>query len=437
MNKLTLGKKIKKARLEMNLTQQQLAGDFITRNMLSKIENDVAKPSIKTIEYLAKKLDKPVSYFLESLVNLDNNYNSNIELIFEHANSLLKNNEYDKCINYVENMIKQSDQLSDSIYHGRILYTLANCYKKKSKLDKTKVLLKKCIELLKNHNDNYYLAYSYFDLSCIYFNDKEYSKTEKCVRKALKYFSNFQINDLLFEIKLYYGLGYSLVKQEKYYESLNYLIHAIEISEQNQCFYNTGEIYMLLGLVYKYQNNLEEAIYYTQKAIKFFDLLENFPLKASCQRNLGNFYAKKGDYDKGEFYLNKALNYFQSINNITKSNALKIDILSVLNKKELYLKAIEYAKKIEIETISSSDKVYLFKNLGHAYFSIKKFEKAKEYLKKALQFSKVNGDYDMIYEVYNLLSKIYSSEENYKEAYMYSNKAKEILQKLSKNKVNI
>ena len=36
---MTLGQKIKSARLARGMTQKELVGDAITRNMLSKIEN--------------------------------------------------------------------------------------------------------------------------------------------------------------------------------------------------------------------------------------------------------------------------------------------------------------------------------------------------------------------------------------------------------------
>lgn len=61
---MTLGQKIKEARIERNMTQKQVVGDYITRNMLSKIENDSATPSVKTLEYLASALGLPAGYFM-------------------------------------------------------------------------------------------------------------------------------------------------------------------------------------------------------------------------------------------------------------------------------------------------------------------------------------------------------------------------------------
>ena len=61
---MELGEKLRLARQEAGLSQRALCADRITRNMLSQIEHGTAKPSMQTLQYLAERLEKPVSYFL-------------------------------------------------------------------------------------------------------------------------------------------------------------------------------------------------------------------------------------------------------------------------------------------------------------------------------------------------------------------------------------
>lgn len=61
---MDIGKKIKKLRTEKLMTQSELAGGEITRNMLSRIENGAALPSLGTVVYLAYKLGVPAGYLL-------------------------------------------------------------------------------------------------------------------------------------------------------------------------------------------------------------------------------------------------------------------------------------------------------------------------------------------------------------------------------------
>lgn len=70
---MELGEKLRQARTEAGLSQRQLCGSEITRNMLSLIENGSAQPSMKTLQYLAGRLGKSVSYFLEETAILSPN----------------------------------------------------------------------------------------------------------------------------------------------------------------------------------------------------------------------------------------------------------------------------------------------------------------------------------------------------------------------------
>ena len=62
---MELGARLRQARQEAGLSQRQLCGEKITRNMLSQIENGSARPSMDTLQYFARQLGKPVSFFLE------------------------------------------------------------------------------------------------------------------------------------------------------------------------------------------------------------------------------------------------------------------------------------------------------------------------------------------------------------------------------------
>ncbi|MBQ9735502.1 MAG: helix-turn-helix transcriptional regulator [Clostridia bacterium] len=61
---MTLGQKIREERRARGWTQSELAGEEITRNMLSRIESGAALPSLPTLTYLADRFGLPAGYFL-------------------------------------------------------------------------------------------------------------------------------------------------------------------------------------------------------------------------------------------------------------------------------------------------------------------------------------------------------------------------------------
>ena len=96
---MTLGEKIKAARVERHMTQKDVVGDYITRNMLSKIENGSATPSVKTLEYLAGALGLPAGYFMTETTG--------DELVpggMAAAREQFRAGEYEGCVSVLESM---------------------------------------------------------------------------------------------------------------------------------------------------------------------------------------------------------------------------------------------------------------------------------------------------------------------------------------------
>ncbi len=66
MDTKTLGKKIKLARVELDLTQTQLAQKIKAKQKsISRYETGTSLPSIQTLIKIAKVLKKPAGHFLD------------------------------------------------------------------------------------------------------------------------------------------------------------------------------------------------------------------------------------------------------------------------------------------------------------------------------------------------------------------------------------
>ena len=159
---MTIGEKIKKLRCDRGMTQSMLCGDFITRNMLSQIENGVAKPSIDTITYIADKLGIPAGFLLTDTDDL---------LAFQKLTcvntlrELYKQNEFTKCAEMCERLPGSDDETS---------FILSNCY----------------LNIGKEHlqNGNMRAAENALNASLI-FSDKTVYASDDVRRKAYLYLS--------------------------------------------------------------------------------------------------------------------------------------------------------------------------------------------------------------------------------------------------------
>ena len=95
---MTIGEKIRLARQEAGLSQRQLCGQQVTRNMLSQIENGSARPSVDTLTYFAAQLGKPVSYFLD-----EDSLSSPNQAIMASARAAYAAHDYDGALTALKN----------------------------------------------------------------------------------------------------------------------------------------------------------------------------------------------------------------------------------------------------------------------------------------------------------------------------------------------
>lgn len=116
---MSIGDKIRSARLEKNMTQSQVAGDKITRNMLSAIESGKASPSLDTLYYIANKLDLKISYLFSEDIN-ESEYNKT-KLMPEIKKAYVHEN-YAYCISLIEQLNYIDDELS--YIHARCNFEL-------------------------------------------------------------------------------------------------------------------------------------------------------------------------------------------------------------------------------------------------------------------------------------------------------------------------
>lgn len=126
---MALGMLLKQARLDAGLSQRQLCGEEITRNMLSQIENGAARPSMDTLRYLAARLGKPVSYFLEEETASAN------QSLMQQAKIAYTAGAYDRVLELL-----QDYQKPDTVFDGEmgLLQALATMEKAKQAIDRGK-----------------------------------------------------------------------------------------------------------------------------------------------------------------------------------------------------------------------------------------------------------------------------------------------------------
>lgn len=109
---MNIGEKIKELRVRRRMTQADLAGDTVSRNMVSLIENGRATPSVQTLEEIAAKLKVTPSFLMadkrEQGILLKQEALSNIRIAFTGKN-------YRICADLCQSLYKNGMEPDDEV----------------------------------------------------------------------------------------------------------------------------------------------------------------------------------------------------------------------------------------------------------------------------------------------------------------------------------
>lgn len=297
MSDMTLGQKVREVRLNMKMTQKELAGDFITRNMLSQIENEQATPSMKTMEHIAKQLGKPIGYFLD-----ENHEDSSLSTIITNLMVLNEKKDYEASVALIEEQIT-----------------------------KNPLYMKKGLMI------NIYMN-SYMRLGKKYMDAGQYIEAKTCFEKLLRFESDLLLEDdiYLYKVyeqlaevnayipnietaKLYYQKGKKLMyKLLASREVQSLYIHLIEgdykelmdkvgkINIENYDEYSLARYNMIVGSAYYNEDRAKEAIDYFNKSIGYYEREGFRSITAMIYEKLSRCYSKIDDYKSAYDCLQKA-----------------------------------------------------------------------------------------------------------------------------------
>ena len=278
---MLLGEKIKLARQAKKITQSQLAGDKVTRNMISRIETGTANPSLDTIKYLAQRLSLPVSYLLSEDDDL---------LFYEKKEKMsviytaYTSKDYSYCIEKIDSLSGLDNELA---------YLLANSLFERGKQNLVRGALQSAMKDFERAEESIRLTVldtlhistvlkmyksiaSNIQAPLLEFNDAEYAAGLHSTFDYDMY--RYLVQDYDYEFKnesmRYHAAAKKLIRERKYSDAVPRLLKASEkMAAQGYNSFVLFSIYTDLEQCYKQLFDFENAYRYASKRMS---MLEGF-----------------------------------------------------------------------------------------------------------------------------------------------------------------
>lgn len=353
MFNMSVGARIKQLRTERKLTQTDITEGFLTKGMLSLIENDKSAPSMETLEHIASKLGISVSYLTQegdetwtkAMADYFQGFKEDFpfeeikEKIEPNVARIFPNEDGVKLLEILRYYYRfhqkndKADTLHDIIYkrfselglrHLAIRELLNHAVSKMFALE-----YKEALKTLENQKENI-LSFSRYDSKI----EIQYYSIASILSSAVENHSQFE--DYSFKVEV---LSFEQLYFADYYDTIRFLIY-----------------------YYTFKDNIEKKLEYVDKLKQYLNFVPTPNSKVEFMDE-EEYYYKYFLIDSPDILETRLLNYQNRLNSVEIKNE-DSDWLSKIKKQTEF--ELLYVQRHYQEVVASFDlSIYEFKQATH------------------------------------------------------------------------
>lgn len=388
---MSIGSKVRSLRLQNNMTQKELCGDHMNRIILGRIESDKMLPSLDQLNYVAKRLNVDMSYFLSDIKDIDYNYTEQSLKKDDALSIMYYKGEYYKIVkNKEENSDKNyKDSYDESYYIGMSYFNLEVFHEAIKPLKKyiNKYLISGS-NIQQTHIINF--LYALNTLFKIMLKNNNYVKCESYLKIAQKYMLIYNAESSYVGFSIYNNLAYLYLKQGKF----NQVILQLKpfINNHKTLIYPVilASMYKALNIAYYNTNDYENSMVYIKKAIYLHLVNDNVLAAGECYFNYINALRYCSKFKEAIEILNNCLCNYSNHADLYQKFLLQEAI--VYFNMGNYEKVIDIEKNININKLNQKNKYDYYFVMGHIeHVHNKNDNKAYKYLIRTIKHFKNNN----------------------------------------------
>jgi tetratricopeptide (TPR) repeat protein len=265
-----IGERIRKARTEAGLSQAQLGTPHFTRAYVSAIELGKVRPAMKSLEFLADKLGKPTSYFMEDEA-AEKRRRERVALV-ARSNQLISEGKSAEAISLLEPLVKRSATPSDRAMLQR---SLGRAYTQNQRAPEAIAQLNEALRFFKTSDDAEQIARTRSQLGVAMLELRTYSEAQQELESALAFMSKNDVKDPLLKVHTLYNLGVSFYMRGDYRAASQQFDRAArEGADVGDIRWQAG-LFAGMGMSYSKLEDYEAAVMYLRKSEALFEAINN------------------------------------------------------------------------------------------------------------------------------------------------------------------
>lgn len=295
-------------------------------------------------------------------------------------------------------------------------------------LDYYEQIISICDEL----KDNKRKSQTYLNIGWLYQRRSYWEEAQKNFRKSLGLAD--AIKDESISAEAYHGLGAVLEREGDYEQAIECYSISKKFAEKNDDYLNLAKSHNAFGRIYNQQGNYLKAIEHKKKSIFLFEKVNNLPELAKAYTSLGLTYFDMGEMKRNIEFNEKCILLADKISDIRiKGYGLSNAVEALVETNQLD-KALKYTSDA-LEIFKKMDERFMialnYMNFGIIFKQKKEWEKSKFYFKTSIEvMENLKIPYHLA-DCYCQFADMYKMKGEILKAKYYLEKAKDIYQSIS------
>ncbi|MDX8344179.1 helix-turn-helix transcriptional regulator [Rossellomorea sp. YZS02] len=273
MDYSVIGTKIKEMRKVVGITQGELAEGICTQALISRIEKGDIYPSATALYQIAVKLGVDINYFFEIGTTPRLDYIREVERQLKYFRNTWDYKGMMEVVKMEEKnpLFYKDNEKLQLLYWHKAIYL----HEEKKEFESAITLLHKAYHLTANTKK----AMSEIEMQILSSTGTIHAVHEQ-YDEALDYYhqvenamkTTVQLHDKVIKTKLFYMISRVLTRCGRFEESIDYCLKAIKWCFAEELLWGIGELHYQIGYNYELMNDVENALFYMQRAFHMFEL---------------------------------------------------------------------------------------------------------------------------------------------------------------------
>ncbi|HEV2281497.1 MAG TPA: tetratricopeptide repeat protein [bacterium] len=307
---LSLGERIRARRKELRLTQSQLGGTDLTKGFISLIEKDRAKPSIETLILLAKRLQRPIGYFLEESTPLGRRA---LQTLLSLGWALLKQGDFTQAAETFTQTRTIAQQHDDKNAEAEACCGLGSALAGLRQFDLARQNVARARDLAGEIQEPRQLARISHVLGLIAYYERDLTAAREHFLEAHRRVQADGEPDASLAGALLLNLGNTYQEAGEHQEAARWYREALALLEPTQDLRRIGLVHVQLGIAHRDAGRPDAALAHLARAEHIFELLEDIRLLAQARTSMGIMLLERGDVQDAIEQLRSSLHIKQQL----------------------------------------------------------------------------------------------------------------------------